>query len=132
MAFPAEDKKLGRVRRTALGPVTRMAQASPDAAKGDPPFCPCCLLTNSFVAFREPIEGDACYGVRLFACDGEGNPGADCRIKGDDWEKGRSCMPAPRLRWETRSASKMWCYKLWSTAPGQIRDKLRVSCYREV
>ena len=31
------------------------------------PFCPCCLLTGSFEAFRELIEGNGFHGLRLFA-----------------------------------------------------------------
>jgi hypothetical protein len=86
MAFSAKDGKPERIRRAALGPVTHMAQTPPDAAEGHP--CPCCLLSNSVEAFRDLIEGETFYGLRLFALrDRDGNPGADCRVNGDDWEK---------------------------------------------
>ena len=49
------------------------------------PFCPCCLLTRSFEAFRGFMEGDGFYCLRLFAArDTEGVPQADCRVNGED------------------------------------------------
>jgi hypothetical protein len=100
MTFPAKDGKPERVRRAVLGPVTHMAQTPPNAAEGHPPFCPCCLLTNSFEAFRVLIEGNAFYGLRLFALrDGDGNPSADCRVNGDAWEKGAQALRAYASTW---------------------------------
>jgi len=106
MAFPAEDGAPARVRRAILGPVMHY-MASPSAnnegssrtadalgQEGDAhPFCPCCLLTRSFEAFRELVVGDAVYGLRLYAMrDAEGTPQADCRVNGDDWEKGAQAL----------------------------------------
>jgi len=101
MTFPAKDGEPERVRRAVLGPVTHMAQTPPNAAaEGHPPFCPCCLLTNSFEAFRDLIEGDAFYGLRLFALrDGDGNPDADCRVNGDNWDKGAQALRAYASTW---------------------------------
>ena len=100
MTFPAKDRKPELVRRAVLGPVTHMAQTPTDATEGHPPACPCCLLTNSFEAFRDLIGGDAFYGLRLFALrDGHGNPGADCRVNGDDWEKGAQALRAYARTW---------------------------------
>jgi hypothetical protein len=46
------------------------------------------------------IEGDAFYGLRLFALrDEDGNPGADCRVNGDDWEKGAQAFHAYASTW---------------------------------
>jgi len=100
MTFPAKDGKPELVRRAVLGPVTHMSQTPTDAAEGHAPVCPCCLLTNSFEAFRELMGGDAFYGLRLFALrDGDGNPGADCRVNGDDWEKGAQALRAYAHTW---------------------------------
>jgi hypothetical protein len=108
MAFPAKDAAPARVRRAILGPVmhymaspsasnegsTHTADAPAQAEADDAhPFCPCCLLTRSFQAFRELIEGDGFYGLRLYAMrDAEGTPQADCRVNGDDWEKGAQAL----------------------------------------
>lgn len=92
MTFPAKDGKPPRLRRAVLGPVGHFADKPPDAEE-DHPFCPCCLLTNSFEAFRSLIEADAFYGLRLFALrDGDGEPAADCRVNGDDWEQGAQAL----------------------------------------
>jgi len=103
MAFPAKDGAPSRVRRAMLGPIMHYA-ASPSAidegstlAQADAgdahPFCPCCLLTRSFDTFRELIEGDGFYGLRLYAMRDEGGtPQADCRVNGDDWEKGTQAL----------------------------------------
>ena len=67
----------------------RPAVAEPE----EHPFCPCCLLTRSWEAFRELIEGDGFYGLRLFAMrDPEGNPRADCRVNGAEWERGKQAL----------------------------------------
>jgi hypothetical protein len=77
-----------------------MAQNPPEPARGHPPVCRCCLLINSFEAFRDLIEGDAFYGVRLFALrDGDGNPGANCRVNGKDWDKGAQALRAYPSTW---------------------------------
>jgi len=108
LTFPAKDGAPARVRRATLGPVAhymsspaatnegsdRTADTLGQGEAGDAhPFCPCCLLTQSFEAFRELIEGDGVYGLRLYAMrDAEGTPQADCRVNGDDWEKGAQAL----------------------------------------
>jgi hypothetical protein len=105
-----------------------MAQTSPDTTQGIPRSTRR-LPTNSFEAFRDLIESDAFYAVRLFALrGGDGNPGGDCRVNGDNWEKGAQAMrgyASARPAADTSSTSKTWCYKPWSTAPGQPRKKLK-------
>ena len=96
MTFPADDRP-ARVRRAILGPVAHVVQNPPARPEGngseEHPFCPCCLLTNSFEAFRELIEGDGFYGLRLFAMRSpEGAPEADCRVNGEDWERGAQAL----------------------------------------
>lgn len=97
MAFPAQRGKPARVRRAILGPVAHFMQEPPsrpeESVSEEHPFCPCCLLTRSFEAFRELIEGDGFYGLRLFAArDAEGTPQADCRVNGEDWMKGAEAL----------------------------------------
>jgi hypothetical protein len=104
-----------------------MAQTSPDTTQGIPRSAR--LPTNSFEALLDLIDSDAFYAVLLFALrGGDGNPGGDCRVNGDNWEKGAAGVArvCQRVAAETSSASKTWCYKPWSTAPGQPRKKLRV------
>jgi hypothetical protein len=92
MTFPAKDGKRERIRRAVLGPCTHFADTPADASQ-EHPFCPCCLLTNSFETFRDLFEADAFYGLRLFAMRGrDGTPGADCRVNGDDWERGSQAL----------------------------------------
>lgn len=99
MTFPAKDGRPERVRRAVLGPVAHMAENPPDGPE-EHPFCPCCLLTNSFEAFRSLIEGDAFYGLRLFVLrDGDGKPAADCRVNGDDWETGAEALRSYARTW---------------------------------
>ena len=106
MEFPATDRAPARVRRAILGPVMHFRQNPPeeDAAgdtrqagnSGDPSehdFCPCCLLTRSFMAFKELMEGDGLFGIRLFAARYEDRlPQADCRVNGEDWPKGAQAL----------------------------------------
>src|SRR5206468_4947721 len=75
-------------------PSTCTADALVQGDAGDAhPFCPCCLLTRSLEAFRELIEDDGFYGLRLYAMrDEQGIPQADCRVNGDDWEKGAQAL----------------------------------------
>jgi hypothetical protein len=104
MTFPATDARPARTRRVVLGPVAHFMQEPPAKAAqcgtDEHPFCPCCLLTRSFEAFRELIEGDGFYGIRLFAHrTPEGVPEADCRVNGEDWEKGAQALREYAKTW---------------------------------
>jgi hypothetical protein len=120
MGFPEKDGKPAYSRRAVLGPVVHYVQRpevyeeetgaeekKPEAG-GDVQgeqcerhaFCPCCLLTNSLDAFTELIEGPGFYALRLFAArEGEGGPQADCRVNGDDWEKGAEALRKYAATW---------------------------------
>ena len=75
-------------------------QRKPEDTSEEHPFCPCCLLTKSFEAFRELIEGNGFYGLRLFAArDAEGELQADCRVNGDDWDKGAQALREYARTW---------------------------------
>jgi hypothetical protein len=104
MAFPAKEGKSARVRRAVLGPVAHFMQTPPSDSGGTPPeehpFCACCLLTRSFEAFRDLIEGDGFYCLRLFAArDTEGIAQADCRVNGEDWGKGAQALREYAKTW---------------------------------
>jgi hypothetical protein len=106
--FPDKDGKPAYSRRALLGPVTHLVQnvkiypeqKTPEIAEEVPcrqckrhEFCPCCLLTNSFDAFKELIEDSGFYSLRLYALrDENGLPMADCRVNGNDWEKGAEAL----------------------------------------
>ena len=108
MEIPERNGRPAYRRRAVLGPVTHLQQYPRDipeqtnahSAGGNQgehceghEFCPCCLLTSSFEAFKELIESDSFYGLRLFAMRNQsGNPQADCRVNGDDWEKGAEAL----------------------------------------
>jgi hypothetical protein len=97
LEFPAKDRRPARKRRAVLGPVAHL-MAKPPAAISRPAihgdaeehdFCPCCLLTRSFPAFKSLFEVDEFYGIRLYVMrDEHGVTQADCRVNGRDWPNG--------------------------------------------
>jgi len=94
MRFSAKEGKPQRIRRAILGPVAHSREIAPrQQGNEEHPFCQCCLLTNSFEAFRDLLEEDGFYCLRLFAArDFEQNAQADCRVNGEDWEKGAEAL----------------------------------------
>jgi hypothetical protein len=111
MKFPEKDGKPAYSRRVILGPVTHTIQHPRTASEQNLPkadgenceeheFCPCCLLTNSYDAFRDLIESPGFYGLRLFAMRDEyGNHQADCRVNGNDFEPGAVALRNYVARW---------------------------------
>jgi hypothetical protein len=103
MEFPAKDGKSARVRRAILGPIAHYAQEPIDPkthAPDDHPFCPCCMLTKSFEAFRQFIEGDDFFALRMFAArDKTGEANADCRVNGDDYNPGMAALRQYASTW---------------------------------
>ena len=82
------------VRRALLGPIGHI-RAHPERVPADVahPFCPCCLLTNTYRAFGTFIQRDGFFGIRLLAIrNDDGSAQADCRINGEDWETGRRAL----------------------------------------
>lgn len=101
MTLPEAEGRPKRTRRAVLGPI---AHYRTDPPASDPeeehPFCPCCLLTRSFLAFKELFEADKFFGVRLFALrDAEGVPGADCRVNGEDYQIGVDALKSYAEGW---------------------------------
>lgn len=103
LTLPTRDGHPERRRRAVLGPIAQFTKSPPAETTGgadEHPFCPCCLLTNSFDAFRELFEGSGFFGVRLFAAREPGVGGqADCRVNGEDWEKGAEALRAYADTW---------------------------------
>lgn len=108
MNFPEKDGKAAYERRAILGPALHFAMkpqvySEPEEPHTeirtgatrceDHPFCPCCLITRSFETFKELIEMDGFYGLRLFAARApDGFPQADCRVNGEDWQRGAEAL----------------------------------------
>lgn len=91
-----------RVRRALLGPTSHMASRAA-VVEEEHPFCPCCLLTNSYEAFRELLEGEGYFAVRLLALrNAAGEITADCRINGIDWEPGKEHLMRYAETWPDR------------------------------
>ena len=115
MSFPEKGGKPAYSRRVILGPIAHLVQnPSVHADKSTPEsggdvqdeqddehdFCPCCLLTRSFEAFTPLIEDRGVYGLLLFAArDADGAPQADCRVNGNNWEKGAEALRAYVTTW---------------------------------
>ena len=64
------------VRRALLGPIGHVVEDAERASDTEHPFCPCCMLTNSYGAFESLVEGDGFFAIRLLAM----------RNGDDDWE----------------------------------------------
>jgi len=103
MELPAKDGRPAYKRRLVFGPPARLrAAGAPAESAGDEEhcFCPCCLTTQSFDAFRPLIESQGTYGLRLYAArDGAGQPSADCRVNGQDFTPGKEALTAYAARW---------------------------------
>ena len=99
MEFPEPAQ---RIRRALLGPIVHLARHDFEIQE-EHPFCPCCLLTNSFDAFKQHFEGDEFYGIRLLVLrDENGEISADCRVNGIDWELGKEQLIKYGETWADR------------------------------
>lgn len=102
MSFPAKPDRRALKRRVVLGPTGHLAAQTVEHEE-EHPFCPCCLFTNSLEAFREFLESDRFYGVRLFAMrDADGAAQADCRVNGEDWNPGKEAFIRYAATWPPR------------------------------
>lgn len=108
MTLPEKEGLPSRVRRAVLGNVLYYAQSpslerAPDGPGQDGeehPFCNCCFLTRNYEAFRSHLEGDETYGVRFYAMrDEAGQPGADCRVNGEDYQQGIEALRSYVTTW---------------------------------
>jgi hypothetical protein len=91
-------------RRVILGPTAEwraQPEAGPSGEEHD--FCPCCLTTRCFDAFRPLVESDETYGVRLYAARNDRGEGlADCRVNGEDFATGQQALIAYARTWRPR------------------------------
>jgi hypothetical protein len=129
MELPPRDDRGPLRRRALLGPVMHYVQHPADAAtKGganeeEHPFCPCCLLTNTFEAFRPVVDADGFFGIRLVALRNEnGSPQADCRVNGQDWEAGGRALCDYVERWPQRGYELRKQYVVVQTVAKQSSD----------
>jgi hypothetical protein len=87
----------------AVRPRGAPRRAAEAAEEEEHPFCPCCLFTNTWDAFKPQIESDGVYGVRLYAArDSQGQVQADCRVNGEDWPAGAQALRAYVAQWPDR------------------------------
>lgn len=85
MGLPSDSTQAGLVRQIILGPVGHfVSQSTP--SNEEHPFCPCCLLTKNFEAFRPLIARDDVLGIRFFVSRNQNGEVADCRVNGDAFE----------------------------------------------
>ncbi len=100
--YPKNALRKALKRRVVLGPASHLAK-KPTAEDEEHPFCPCCLFTNSFDAFRDFLESDSFHGIRLFVMrDENGAAQADCRVNGTDWEVGAEALIKYAQGWPDR------------------------------
>lgn len=89
MNFPSTPSSSPRTRRVVFGPTGHLGSPAEKIQDEEHPFCPCCLFTQNFEAFRSVMQSDETVGIRLFASrDGNGEIAADCRLNGDDFPEG--------------------------------------------
>jgi hypothetical protein len=132
MEFPEKDGAPARTRRVVLSPVAYFAQRplpTPAAnAEGtcetEPQhgsFCPCCLFTNTFDAFKSQIESDGFHALRLYASrDPEGQSTADCRINGLDYDPGKLALCKYVERWPDQGVEFRKQYVIIQSPPAKV------------
>lgn len=121
MTFPEDSARAKPLhRRVVLGPAAHMVNAPSSETAEEHPFCPCCLLTNSFEAFKELLSSEALYGIRLFAMRGEdGQIQADCRVNGEDFPQGADALIQYASSWPRRGFEFRKQYLIMQTQPTQ-------------
>lgn len=108
--LPESATSPARRRRIALGPPAQFTAKpipEPRGTEGEESsahdFCPCCLTTNSFDAFKPLLESNETFGVRLYAArDDNGEASADCRVNGEDFTPGAEALRAYAANWPDR------------------------------
>lgn len=119
MKFPEQN---GRIRRAVLGPPSHVA-SNDIVYDEDHPFCPCCLLTKSYEAFRQFMEGDGCYAIRLLVARSEdGDVSADCRVNGIDYEAGKEQLVEYGEKWPDRGFEMRKQYVVIYTKDALVDD----------
>ncbi len=92
-----------RERRVLMGPVSHLVQRPAGPGEEAHPFCPCCLTTQSFEAFRPLFDASALQAIRLFAArTTAGEAEADCRVNGEEYGPGREALLRYVATWPDR------------------------------
>lgn len=91
----------GRKRRILLGPTAHLARQRASSHDIDEhSYRPGCLFQNSMDAFKDLLDSDCFYGIRLFAArDQDGVATADCRINGRDFPAGAKALTDYARNW---------------------------------
>jgi len=90
-------------REFILGPTVHVATLPRPDGIDHHPFCPCCLLTNSFEAFNGLLKEDRILGIRLFAAvNPDGAEVADCRVNGAEFAEGAHALRRYASTWPRR------------------------------
>ena len=99
MDVPAAGHEKHSTRRVVFGPTGHFVTAKAETPQAHP-FCPCCLFTQNFEAFRSLMQEGDTLGMRLFAArDDEGEVSADCRINGRDFPDAEEHLKAYARSW---------------------------------
>lgn len=102
MDFPAEGSHHAFSRRIVLGPVANFAE-QPTPPAEEHPFCTCCFFTNTADTFMDELKGQGVRMVRFYAArDADGQPMADCRINGEDFDAGKDALIKYVEKWPQR------------------------------
>jgi hypothetical protein len=107
MTLPPTSERGELKRRVLLGPVGYHAEGLANAedwkpgGEEHPPFCACCLFSNTAEALQPQIESDAFVAIRFFGMR-HGEIGADCRINGHDFEPGKEAIRVYVATWPQR------------------------------
>jgi hypothetical protein len=103
LQFPANETRGAYVRRILLGPPAHVGMVPATGGKPsahEHSYCPCCLTTNCFDAFRPLIESDDTFALRLFAARrDDGELLADCRVNGQEFPSGQAALVAYAATW---------------------------------
>jgi len=112
-------------REFILGPTVHVATLPPSEAAEDHPFCPCCLLMNSFEAFNGLLQEDRVLGIRLYAAvHPDGEEVADCRVNGEEFSEGAGALLRYVSTWPRRGFEYRKQYVVIRTRPGTHGDAL--------
>lgn len=103
MQLPEKEDTESLSRQVIFGPIGHLVTDSSIDGDSEHPFCPCCLFTNSFSAFRDLFESNRFVGIRLFASrSADGGYSADCRVNGEDFPLGVEQLLSYARSWPER------------------------------
>ena len=109
-------------RRVLLGPLSHYQQTPEDAAPSleseHPPQCPCCFFRSLVDDMQEQLNAEDFIAVRFYAMlNSQGEPEADCRLNGVDWEPGKQALVRYVNSWPDRGFEFRKQYGIIQTVP---------------